>query len=804
MNWKYLPFLLFIPSFLFAQSPFETLRGQLTDADSHFPLIGATIALLKDTNVVQGTTTDNEGNYRFENVSVGRHNLRITYIGYGSIFIPNIIVTSAKEAVENISMQPLSVSMNEVVIHANRVGESSNEMSAVSARNFSVEETNRYAGSRGDPARMASDFAGVQGGNDSRNDIIIRGNSPGGVLWRLEGVDIFNPNHFSEPGTTGGPVTILNNKILANSDFYTGAFPADYGNSTAGVFDLRMRSGNNEKYEFSGQLGFLGTELDGEGPLNKMHKSSFLFTYRYSTLALFSALNINIGTDAIPHYQDASFRLNFPLKNNADFAVWGLGGLSRIDILISKQKKPSTQLYGENDRDQHFKSGMGAAGITFNKAYSLNSFMKTTISLQGERQVSFEVLVFRHVGGDGNYVIDSLSPVLNYAFRTTKITGSWYLSHKLNTHWLLKGGVNADMLHFNLNDSAKNTDPDTSMYLHWRRRWNTNDNAFLIQPYIEAKFSPNDKLSVVAGMHSLYFSLSNSWSLEPRLGITYQLPNSQMLSAGTGLFSQIQSPYLYYYNPNLSDLPGSKPFNLNMGLTKSAHIVLGYTKFIDNVWMIKAETYYEYLFNIPVETHPSSVSLINAGEAFTRVFPDTLVNKGIGYNAGIELTIEKSFTHHYYVLFTGSLYTSKYRGSDTIWRNTDYDGVFAVNALFSKEFIFKNRNAFEMGGKVTLAGGHLYGPVDTLGSVQHQQVQFVDRTYNSWRLPDYFRADVKLDYRINRPKMTHETGIDFVNIFGIKNILNFTYSDNPANHIIYNYQLGFLPLFYYRIDFGIK
>lgn len=142
-------------------------------------------------------------------------------------------------------------------------------MATVSARSFTVEETSRYAGSLNDPSRMAANYAGVSSTSDARNDIIIRGNSPLGVLWRLNGMEIPNPNHFGSLGTTGGPVSILNNNLLDKSDFLTGAFPAEYGNALAGVFDLQMRSGNNEKTEFLGQVGFNGFELGAEGPIGK-------------------------------------------------------------------------------------------------------------------------------------------------------------------------------------------------------------------------------------------------------------------------------------------------------------------------------------------------------------------------------------------------------------------------------------------------------------------------------------------------------------------------------------------------------
>ena len=332
----------------------QTIRGRVIDMESKFPLIGVNVVVLNSDPLI-GAVTDEDGYYRLEKVPIGRHDIKFSYIGYNDVLLTNIIVNSGKEVILNVSMEEKALKLEEVVIVGRKSGEAINEMAMVSAREFSVEETEKYAGSRGDPARMAKSYAGVLSSDDSRNDIVIRGNTPLGVLWRLEGINIPNPNHFAIPGTGGGPVTILNNKFLSNSDFFTGAFPAEYANGIAGVFDLKMRNGNNEKYEGSAQFGFLGTELALEGPINKSKKSSFLMMYRYSTVAIFDKLGINIGTDSKPNYQDMAFRFNFPLKHGGNIAFFGIGGTSDVEILKCELKDTSElELYGDNDRDQDF------------------------------------------------------------------------------------------------------------------------------------------------------------------------------------------------------------------------------------------------------------------------------------------------------------------------------------------------------------------------------------------------------------------------------------------------------------------
>ena len=197
--------------------------------DSQQPLIGVNVILI-DSDPFLGGVTDLDGNFRIEGVPAGRQNFLVKYIGYKSQTLPNVLVTAGKQVVLNIQLEESVEALNEVVITADSDKDRpNNEMAKVSARTFSLEEVTRFSGGRNDVARLATNFAGVSGANDSRNDLVVRGNSPTGLLWRVEGLPIGTTNHFSTLGTTGGPVSALNTNLLRTSDLITGAFPADYG-----------------------------------------------------------------------------------------------------------------------------------------------------------------------------------------------------------------------------------------------------------------------------------------------------------------------------------------------------------------------------------------------------------------------------------------------------------------------------------------------------------------------------------------------------------------------------------------------
>ncbi|MFN8344465.1 MAG: TonB-dependent receptor [Spirosomataceae bacterium] len=797
-------------SFFASAQPTQTVRGKIFDKESKFPLVGVTALLVNNAAQPVGTVTDTEGNFRLSNVTVGRQTLRFTLVGYKEILLNNIVVEAGRETILNLEMEESVTELNTVVVKVKRNGEAANEMAVVSARQFSVEETGRYAGSRGEPARMASNFAGVQGADDSRNDIVIRGNSPSGVLWRLEGINIPNPNHFAISGTSGGPVSIINNKYLANSDFFTGAFPAEFGNTTSGVFDLKLRNGNDEKHQLSAQFGFLGTEFLAEGPLSKKSKASYLVTGRYANLWLFKKAGIDIGTEATPTYADGFARFNFPLKNGGNVAVWGVGGASTIDILISEQEASDRNIFGQNDRNQYFSTNMATGGITLNKPINKSTFFKATVAVSDNVQDANHDFLFLRKDAQGNplienkrFVIDSIRPLLDYKFTENKYSLATYFNKKWGAKSTLKVGLNADLYRFTAFDQARVFNETSKNWTPWTTRWNTDGATYvLLQPYIQFKHYLTENLSFNAGLSSLYSSVNtNSYSpIEPRAGLALDLPNRQKLTLATGLHSQGLPSYLYFYNPEQVPYGGSRFPAKNVGFSKSWHFVAGYSKMIAENMRLLVETYYQSLYAIPVEVQKSSFSLVNSGAGFSRIFPNRLQNGGIGRNYGAEVTLEKFFSNSYYFLVTASVFDAQYQGSDKIWRNTDFNGKYAFNALFSKEFTFNKRKSLNLGAKFTATGGRWYGPVDAAQSRQAQEIIFADATRNSLQFNPYKRFDLKTEYKINKNQLTHTIAVDIVNVLGTKNQLSLSYIPQSP-YFKQEYQLGFLPVFFYRIDF---
>ncbi len=782
-----LAILILIHTGMQAQENFtQTIRGTILDATTEMPLPGATV-ILDFEEPQRGTTSNTSGEFRFEKVVYGRHSIRISFMGYKPAAIPNIELTAGKEIVLSIRLEEMIIETEEIVVKAySRKDQAINEMTSVSARSFTIEETERFAGSLGDPSRMASNYAGVLMVNDQRNDIVIRGNSPQGLLWRLEGIDVPNPNHFGATGTTGGPVSMLNNNVLANSDFLTGAFPSEYGNAVAGAFDLRMRPGNNEKHEFLGQVGFNGFEAGAEGPLSTEGKSSYLINFRYSTMEVMHDLGMDFGTgDAIPEYKDITFKLNFPLSNKHRLSIWGLGGLSYIELLDSKNSD-----FGFGGTDVYFGTDMGVTGIEYN--YYPNEKTKITNHFSASSTINKTVLDSIHTDEEQNIIN---TPFVDGNFKEFVYQWLGEISHKFNAANNIQVGINTQI--YDVDYQQKIFDAQAN---EWFESFGESGIMSLYKGYLQWQHKFSDKLVMNSGLHTMYFALSESFAVEPRLGIKWQVGNDQSLSAGFGMHSQLQTRALYLLT-ELVDTANAiyELTNDKIDFNKSMHFVVGYDVLLATNLRLKIEAYYQHLYNIPVHPDQPEFSLINQGDNFTSSGYHHMINQGKAYNYGTEFTVEKFLTKGYYYLFTASIFESKYSGYDEIFRNSAFNGNYVFNLLGGYEFKL-GRNILALDIKTVYAGGKRFVPIDIEASKAEGNVVYDWENAYKNRLSDYFRLNARITFKLNGKKIAQEWGLDLQNLTNHENIYMQTWN-NSTKELETSYQSGFMPMMTYRLRF---
>ncbi|MGB3777301.1 MAG: TonB-dependent receptor [Tunicatimonas sp.] len=772
-----------------AQPRTQTVRGRIVDTQSEFPLAGVNVVVL-DSDPLIGTATDLEGYFRLTDVPVGRQTLQVSFIGYGERTIPNVMVTTGKEVILNLSLEENVMMADEVVVTADaeKVA-TNNELTTVSARSFNLEETGRYAGSLNDPARMAANFAGVASNNDDRNDIVIRGNSPSGVLWRLDGINIPNPSHFGSVGASGGPVSMLNYNVLDKSDFLTGAFPAEYGNATAGVFDLQLRNGNSEKREYLGQIGFNGVEAGIEGPFSKKSRASYIVNYRYSTFGLLSNLGIDGGTgSAVPQYQDLTFKVNVPTEKAGRFTLFGIGGTSSIEFLGSEEnvEELNGNLFSDENQDLYPEFSTGIVGLSH--LYYFNSTTHYKLSLAASRQTdSFRI---DSVDTENRNVI---IPNQDGSIANNKYSAHLMANKKFNARNTISVGTILDLYDFDI-QNRRLVPGDERVFR------DIVGQSLLTQVYAQWQHRFNDRLTLNTGLNYQHFEVSDSRSLGPRAGLSYELNDRQTIGLGYGFHSQIQPVEVYFTQSELAD--GSTVLsNQNLDFVNSQHLVLSYDHLLSQNLRMKVEAYYQDITDAGVESTPSSFSLLNVGAEFGTPDEDFLVNEGTGRNLGVELTLERFFSKGYYFLWTTSLFDAQYEGSDGIERSTAFDGGYVVNLLGGKEFeVGKKGNTLNIDLKFTASGGNRFTPIDFERSAElGYEVRQDNRAYSE-AIDDYLRADVKISYRINAKRATYEFGVDFRNVTNNENEFSRTYNAR-TNTIQTQNQIGFNPIPQFRVTF---
>jgi len=737
-----------------AQQPIQTIRGIVTDNASNAPLPFATVIIL-NTNPLIGTITDSQGNFILNNVSYGRYNIQVTMVGYETLIVNEVAVSAAKEVFLNIPIKEKVISLSEAVIRPKINKELPlNTTATLSAKMVSMEEAKRYAGGFDDPARLVSSFAGVAS-NVGNNAIVVRGNSPQALQWKLEGVEIPNPNHFADLSTFGGGgLTALSTQLLANSDFFLGAFPAEYSNALSGVFDIYMRNGNNSKQEHTFQTGLTGIDISSEGPFKKSKPSSYLFNYRYSTMALLEPiLPENAGG---VKYQDLSFKLNFPTKKTGTYSVWGIG---LIDGSGSRAKTDMNQWIYDSDREmQDVKQYMGAIGMTYKILINSRQYIKSIVA------VTINGIDFRTDRLDTTM---SLLPKSKITNKTQNFVLTSFLNTKFSARHVNKTGFSATGLKYDilLKDNLQNGNSLQTIQAE-------SGYCTLLSTYSNSTLNYIEKVTVNLGINGQWVTLNNHYTIEPRIGIKYQFAPAQSISFGYGLHSRLERLNYYFAKNNLS---GKEAVNKNLDFTKSHHFVAGYDRSLSEFTHLKIEAYYQKLYNVPV-MKDSSFSFINMQNDW--FFNGKLQNTGKGRNYGVEMTIEKYISQGYYYMFTASLYNSRYTGGDNVWRDTRYNKNYAFNFLIGKEWQIggNKQNILSLNVRMSYQGGDHYSPVNEAASKASEDVIFDETKAFSKQFSPSFISHFTASYKINRIKAAHEIAFKLLNVTMYKEFSGFQYN----------------------------
>jgi len=765
---------------LFAQSISQTIKGQVVDNDILIPLPGATVIIIGSDPLIGGTT-DLDGYFRLENVPLGRYSIQFSYIGYEPSVISELEVGSGKEVVLNIGLKESSVSLNEVVVKANQdKKEPLNSMAIISSRQINMEEARRYAGGFDDPAHLASSYAGVAE-NMNSNGIVIRGNAPKGLLWRMEGLEISNPSHFANMTSFGGGgITALSSQMLASSDFYTSAFPAEFGNALSGVFDIRLRSGNRDKREHAVQVGIMGIDLSSEGPYKKGKGSTYLFNYRYSLFALMEPIMPeNAG---LIKYQDLNFKTDLPTKKAGIFSIWGIGSTdysgSRITKNVEDWEYDSDRIEGDG------RTYMGALGLTHKLIIGKRSLLNSSMALSGSG------LIMENQKMDSNEQLHPNEKIENYSW---KYSLSSYLNHKFSSIHTNRTGVTVHLLNYDmLIQEAPVLTEDLISFV------DDNGSSELIQAFSQSRFDLSEKVTINAGIHIQYFTLNDHYTIEPRLGIRWKFKPTQSLSFGYGDHSRLEMLFLY-----LGQQSGQNGFvqpNHDLDFTKSHHFVAGYDLAINENLNFRAEVFYQNLHSVPVRPG-TSYSMMNVDQNW--FINDSLVNEGSGANYGLDLTLERYMYNGFYYLVTASVFQAKYTGGDDIERSSRYDKNYVINFLAGKEWKVgkgHKNNTIGLNGKFSMIGGDRISPVDEEATYLSKEVVYDETRAFEERKPNVYYLHFTLNYRKNKKKHASIWSFQILNALGSPEFFGYKYNFK-YDRIDKDQQTIIMPNISYKVVF---
>lgn len=742
---------LFFSVCCFAQErPVQTLRGVVNDRASGHPIPYATVRLTDMPDL--GAVCDSLGRFTLPKVPVGRHSVESSFMGYEPAILREILVTSAKEVYLEIAMRENVNELNEVVVRANNRDEAMNKMAVAGARMLSVEEASRYAGGFDDPARLVASFAGVAP-SVSNNGISIHGNAPHLLQWRLEDVEIPNPNHFADIATLGGGIlSSLSAQVLGNSDFFTGAFPAEYGNAVSGVFDMKLRNGNNQKNENTFQVGIMGIDFASEGPLSKKHKASYIFNYRYSTTGL---LNVDLGGKM--DYQDLNFKLNFPTRSAGTFSVWGTALIDKFKS--SFDRNPGKWDYLEDAAQAHSTQYMAAGGITHRYFFDENTLLKTTLAGTYSDQEAFQL--------NFDWELNS-SPFLDQYSRSTNLILTSSLNRKISNRFTNKTGFTYTQMFYNM-DLKLAPFIDQPLELISKGDGNTS----LLSAYNSSSWGMSDQLSLNFGLYGQLLTLNNRWTLEPRAGLKYQANAKTSFALAYGMYSRMEKLDVYFVKTQST---GDESVNKNLDFTKAHHLMLSFAYKMLNNMSLRVEPYVQFLYDVPV-MRDSSFSVLNRDEFFVE---NTLVNKGCGRNIGVDIIWERALSKGLYYMVTASLFDSRYRGGDGVWHNTRFNRKYVLNGLIGKEWMLgrNKQNILSVNLKMTLQGGERYAPIDVEATMAHpdKEVQYDEtRAYSIQRSPMLI-GNYTVSYRINKRRVSHEFAIKGINFTGAKEYIQHLYN----------------------------
>jgi len=784
-------------SFAFTQNH-KSIRIYVFDAISHSPLTGCEINIYPSKLKYQ---TDSTGMAEVLALSPGRFHCVVYKEGFKPLVSDYFIHSAQSSSQISLYMYDGSKQLSEVEVRASAMltsNEAKNSFSYLSSRSFSSEDTERIPMGLNDPSRMALSYPGVHvGRSDLDNPIIVRGNSPYGVSWRIEGIDVPNPNHFAKHGTGGGGISILSAQLMGKSDFYSGAMPAEFGNALAATFDIRLREGNYKNKAYKVRASMLGIDVAAEGPF-KNGRSSYLVNYRYSTLGLMNWLTFYlVGNRTVNTFSDISFNLIFNSKNLKNkTTVFGVMGKS-MDYAFPQPDPEKRKVGVLDDWEERVRpSEMGVVGVTHTKNINPRSSLKLVVAATVSRilrysdTLSYEDIKFRY--NTEKYIDNRISA--NMAYLT-----------KVNRTLKVKAGVQIQMTDFVFNRTTlpRSSMNDLNAQAIGISIWANGAGKSLIgEAYTMVEKVWLNKIYLNAGFHLMHFFFNNSNSFEPRMALKYSPNTKHVVAASYGLHSQLLPMSTYFVARRISDRP---PYsydypNKDLAFPRSRHFVISYRAMLPKDFKITTELYSQNISRSLVQKNKeSNFWILNASDGYPGI--TDMIATGRGFNKGIDLTLEKLFYSTYFLMITGSSYDAKYETFAGDVFSSSFNDRFGTTLTFGREFNLKRKRVIQAGFRGMYNGGFLYTEPDSVKSAEYMTYIPKYSETNKLEAPAYRRLDARISYRYSGKKTSGQVALDIQNATGYANVSRAYYNIITRQIELQRRGTGFTPIVSWKMEF---
>lgn len=756
------PFFLFL---LVENLAAQSVRGLVQDADRKESLFKASIFLMEksDSSLLQ-TTTDGDGIFQLRAPRPGVYSLKISHLGFETRIIPEISLDFGKELVLEIGLKPAANDLPVIEIRP-EIGVA---QLAPGQHALTREAILHNPATFFDPARLAQSLPGVAN-DDQNNGLSIRGLSPALFQYRIEGLEVVNPNHLSNAGTltdlptaNSGGVQMLSAQMLGNSSIYTGPTPTGYANSVAGLMDIRLRPGNADHYEATIQAGLVGLDASIEGPIDRHRRTSFLVNYRYSTISLLEKMGVPLGDESV-NFQDLSVHLRSKTKRLGTFSAFGIFGES------------SNEFEGTSDSTKwlSFKDGQN---IYFSQKTHIVGF-NHEIRLG---KIGIVNLGFANSQTEPNRrekpANPDLVPVFSEYLRKNTVRIAWNV--KLGQRVRMDAGAEGLKAAYSGGHGYPN---DAGFF------WRTTPSQSRF--WLAAIIQPSPFLEIELAGRAV-FQDKNRW-FTPKGGLYFRLDSKNRLSF---LFErQVQM----LFQPVLP-----LPLETRHLAARSEHIFRKGVRFQAAIFYQKFQPFQSGSFGL---FHFSPLDFTDARLADVGFIGLAETDAGFG---GLELSGDHQFKNGWSATANATFFDGKQEIAADKFERTRFNNRWSANILIGKEWTKSRENSSKtrtLGLNLRLfgRGGFRETPIDTAASFTQKYTVFVSTQPNTLRLPNYFRADLRLFWKKNRANRTGTLALDIQNLTNLQNVAWHFY-DPFLRKVVAKTGLGLVPILSYRLDFQFK